>query len=378
MKKIVVVVVLSFVLLFTSCGGATIEKGKKLLSEKKYIEAIEVFEKLIEKDETNYEAWYGKIKAQIKDDEYRDAEDTLEELFGIIEEHYDDDKDVDYAAVIEEYQEYADDIVKEEGGLGSWYEKVQPPKIDISNMDYMSYPVDSTQEIDVPKGVNVYYNLNEKKVTVTDKLYKKGIVFDTEGSFTLTVAAINKYGIKGEESTAFVNIADIPDAPSVDPISGTYPSPLVVTFKGFNANTQTIYYTSDGTDPKTNGLSYYPEDGVYLPTGQYELKAVIYDSSSGLFSAEGITDYIVEAAPAPTASAGSGTYTGPYTIYFSGFDPMNNDVLYTLDGSDPTDNGIYYYPDHGIELTQGEYNLRAVIYDFWTYSKEYTATYTIK
>lgn len=377
MKKSVVLVLMICVLLLTSCSGASIEKGKKLYKDKKYTEAIEVYDKLIEKDETNYEAWLEKVKTQIKDDEYDEAEETLEDLFKILEDDYGKNDDLDYEKIVDDFQDYAQDIIKEEGSIGDWYTKLQPPTIDIYHMDYMSYEVGSTEKLDVPKGIKVYYNFDGDKVTTKDKEYKDGIKFDEEGAFTLTVAAINKFGIMGQESYAWVTVADLPEVPEPSPASGTYPSPLIVDFPGIDPNTQSLYYTIDGSDPLSYGMYYFPEDGIFMPAGEHTLKAVIYDNNSGLYSKELSIDYVVEAAPAPVPSAQAGTYSGPYTLYFSGFDPMYADVLYTLDGTDPALYGFYYYPDYGIELTPGQYNLRAVIYDYYDYSQEFSGKYTI-
>lgn len=377
MKKSLIIFVMICLLILTSCSGASVEKGKKLISEKKYAEAIEIFDKLIEKDETNYEAWFGKVKSQIKDDEFDDAEDTLEALFKVIEDDFGKNKDIDYEVIIADFQDYAQDVINEEGSMGDWYDKLKPPTIDITHMDYESYEIGSTETLTVPKDITVYYNFKGENVTTKDKEYKKGIKFDEEGAFTLSVAAVNKFGIVGDATYAWVTVADLPEVPTPSPVSGTYPSPLIVTFPGLNPDTQSLLYTIDGADAISYGMYYYPEEGIYMPSGEHTLKAVIYDSNSALYSSEVSIDYVVEAAPAPTSSAAPGTYTGPYKIYFSDFDPMYSDVIYTLDGSDPTVNGNYYYPDYGIELTKGEYNLRAVIYDYFDYSKEFSGKYTI-
>lgn len=377
MKKSLTIFMMISILLLTSCSGASIEKGQKLYKDKKYDEAIEVYDKLIEKDETNYEAWLEKVKTQIKDDEYDDAEDTLEDLFKVLEDDYGENDDLDYEKIVEDFQDYAQDIIKEEGSIGNWYTKMQPPTIDIYHMDYMSYEVGATESLDVPKDVKVYYNFDGDDVTTKDKEYKDGIKFDEEGSFTLTVAAVNKFGIMGEASYAYVTVADLPEVPAAYPTTGTYPSPLIVTFPDLDPNTQSLYYTTDGSDALSYGMYYFPEDGIFMPAGQHTLKAVVYDNVSGLYSPEISIDYVVEAAPAPVPSATSGTYPGPYTLYFSGYDPMYADILYTTDGSDPYLYGYYYYPDYGIELYPGEYEIRAIIYDYYDYSEEYSGTYTI-
>lgn len=379
MRKLGVIIFLSFLLLLTACGGSSVEKGKKLTSQRKYAEAIKVFQKAIKKDETNYDAWFGTIKAQIKDDEYNDAEDTLKDLFSVIEENFDNDSNIDYEAVIEKYQDYADDIIRHEGSLGSWYTDLKPAPIDIFEFDYSIFEIGSSIELDVPKDVKVYYNFENKPVSKKDKLYKNKIEFAKEGSFTLTVAPVSKYGIKGDETYAWITVGELPTIPVLNKKAGTYTAPFTVKFTSFNSNKEAIYYTTDSSDPISNGLNYYPEDEIYLPAGETVLKAVLYNTETGFFSEVTTAKYIIEAATPPVPSKEGGTYNGTISIDFSGYNADDAEILYTLDGLDPINYGLYYNPAESIELTKGEYEIRAVILDYncWDYSKEFRAKYII-
>ncbi|MBC7958451.1 MAG: tetratricopeptide repeat protein, partial [Vallitaleaceae bacterium] len=158
MKKIVIIITLILALVLTSCS-ATVEKGKKLMSDRKYDDAIEVFQKVIEKDETNYDAWFGIIKSQIKNDEYDDAEDSLKDLFEIIDENYDEGSDVDYEPIFDDFQKYADDIIEEEGSLSRWYDRLIPAPVDITSFDYQTYETGTEIVLTVPEETELYYNM---------------------------------------------------------------------------------------------------------------------------------------------------------------------------------------------------------------------------
>lgn len=379
MKKMLMIFTLILALLLTSCT-ATVDKGKKLSIDREYDKAIEVFNKVIDKDETNYEAWLGIVKAQVKDDEYDDAEDTLKDLYEVLDENYDEDSDVDYESIFEDFQRYAEDIIEEEGSIGSWYEKLYPSYVDISGFDSMTYEIGNDIKLEIPKDLDLYYNLDGDTVNEKDQKYKDLILLDNEGSFTLSVAAINKFGFVGPTNYAYFTVAKMPDAPSIDSPSGTYDSPLIVHFGDYDSDKFTIYYTLDGSDP-VNGYSYYDYDGVRIPTGNVQLRALVYDYYSDLYSPELTVDYVVEAAAAPIASAPTGSYTAPFTLQFSGFDSYDATIFYTLDGSDPIDESLssYFDPYSGLTLEKGEYEVRAVIYDYNTsdYSKEFTGRYLI-
>lgn len=379
MKRVLIVFTLIFALLLTSCT-ATVKKGQKLMSDREYDKAIEVFEKVIDKDETNYDAWFGIVKSQIKDDEYEDAEDTLEDLFDVIDENYDEDsEDVDYESVLEDFQDYANDIIEEEGSLGEWYTKLQPAYVDISEFDYMTYEAGTKIELTLPEDTEVYYNLEDETVTDKDTKYEDSIELTEEGTFYLSVAAVNKFGMVGPTSYASITVAEMPSMPLIDTPSGTYEAPIVVYFGTFDSDNLTIYYTIDGSDPTTNGYSYYSEDGITLPAGEVQLRAVMYDYNSGMYSPELTVDYVVEAAPGPSVDQPAGTYKAPLTLQFTDFDEDNATVYYTLDGSDPAVYGSYFDSYYGVILEKGEYQLRAVIYDYtYGYSQELAGTYIVE
>ena len=113
---------------------------------------------------------------------------------------------------------------------------------------------------------------------------------------------------------------------------GTYSDTVTVEIeseKGTN-----ILYTLDGSDPKTDGLT-YQEAVVLSKEGVYDLAAVCYNDS-GLYSEEVKATYEI-AFPTPgepVPSIPSGEYLIEQTVSFSV--PSGCNAYYTWDGSDPT------------------------------------------
>lgn len=72
------------------------------------------------------------------------------------------------------------------------------------------------------------------------------------GDLNIVIGTFDAGGTKVSEKT--VNVTITPEKPGSDIISGTYSEPINVVLKA--APELTVYYTTDGTDPKTNGTGY--------------------------------------------------------------------------------------------------------------------------
>lgn len=421
MKRLLPIFMLILVFTLTACGGPTVAKGLKYIDKEKYDKAIEVFNQVLEKDSENYDAWFGIVEAQIQDESYRDAGDTLEDIYKTINKAYkaelksssssktttessttkDDSKSdskttssSDLTDVVETFLDYCKEV-DDEKTLGSWYEKMVPTAPDLSEFDYGTFNVGDTIEIPLTdKNVEVYYNLDNKEVSKKQEKYDgKALVLDKEGEFTYSVAAFNLFG-KSNDAYMTVTVAVPPELPVLVNPSGTYASPFEIKFndpgEGFS-----IYYTTDGSDP-TSGYWYDPEYLETLAPGTYKLRAVTYSDASYIYSEETTADYVIEPAGAPAPDKESGSFTGPLRITFPAFDPETQAIAFTFDGSDPKDYSyndyayvqgfdfkareIYNYnPELGIVLPDGTYKIKAAVYDYNTYemSKISELNYTV-
>ncbi len=153
---------------------------------------------------------------------------------------------------------------------------------------------------------------------------------------------------------------------SADPVDGTtFQDQLTVTL---STNADTIHYTTDGSNPVTNGSLY---------TGPFTVSDVLsvvrgYAFGDSYIPATGIWKYYKESDTAwVDADPGDGTtYGQQLTILLS----TNADTIhYTTDGSDPVTNGILYTGP--ITISGGDVTVKAVAtgenfepgYGSWTY-----------
>lgn len=143
-------------------------------------------------------------------------------------------------------------------------------------------------------------------------------------------------------------------APTLSKEGGTYSEKIVLNItskKGLE-----IYYTLDGTNPKTNGILYTGKVEI-SGAGMHTLK-VVTKNSLGVYS-EVITEtYVINySAPAdPVVSPDGGTFEIPTKIYITV--PEGCTAYYTWDRSEPNEfSSIYVSP---ITIPEG-YNVLSVI-----------------
>ena len=92
-----------------------------------------------------------------------------------------------------------------------------------------------------------------------------------------------------------------------------------------------------------------------------------------------VTGVASTSTPAPTFSLTEGTYNGPQHVTITAPKGYTEGIVYTTDGTDPTESSsAEYYSDAGIDINTTT-TLRAVAYDSeFNFSSEATATYTIR
>lgn len=143
-------------------------------------------------------------------------------------------------------------------------------------------------------------------------------------------------------------------APTLSKEGGTYSEKIVLNItskKGLE-----IYYTLDGTNPKTNGILYTGKVEI-SGAGMHTLK-VVTKNSLGVYS-EVITEtYVINySAPAdPVVSPDGGTFEIPTKIYITV--PEGCTAYYTWDRSEPNESSSVYVSP--ITIPEG-YNVLSVI-----------------
>ena len=182
---------------------------------------------------------------------------------------------------------------------------------------------------------------------------------------------------EGERMGSWYKELEVPYLDFYD-ISGNYDLGQPITLEAPEGIT--LYYTLDDTQPDPREASQkYTSPIVLEEEGEFTLYVIGVnkygmesDSSYAWISSYALPEALVPSVP-------SGSYEGPMQVFLEGYDYDSMDVMYTTDGSDPTSYGDYYDAYTGIELSHGDYSLRASYYDYNTgqYSAETNAEYVL-
>lgn len=216
---------------------------------KDYENSKRYFERTLEKDSTNYEAFCGLVNIAIEDEDYDAIFDLAKYITTKEQKAYYKKYDVAKVIFSEDGGNYNDDI-----------------ELSLSNKD----------------GYDMYYTLDG---TTPDKtngtLYTEPINI-TDGDTVVTVRCANKYGYFGKVySNEYVITYTTPDMPVVTPDAGNYNVPTQITITCAEKNVS-IYYAWDETEPSINSLLY--TGPIDLPEGSHILSAVAINKN-GLSSA---------------------------------------------------------------------------------------------
>lgn len=150
---------------------------------------------------------------------------------------------------------------------------------------------------------------------------------------TTTINVTAEY--KGEYISQKSFTYTLPNAEiTANPPSGSY-SNIIQTELSVNIPSYDIYYTLDGSDPKTNGTLY--SEPIELDKTTTIKTAAKYKDSTVL---ENSFDYTLN-LPYVTAGYESGIYNGAIEVALSSSNSFY-DIYYTTDGSDPKKSGIKY------------------------------------
>ena len=118
---------------------------------------------------------------------------------------------------------------------------------------------------------------------------------------------------------------------------GAYLFPLTITLQGMLEQNE-IYYTLDGTDPKTSESRMIYIDPITVSEPNTVIKT--YNAAEQGDPAVYAFYYTLAQNPAEVSHA-PGTYNNPFMLELS-YDETDAEIYYTTDGSDPTVNSIRY------------------------------------
>lgn len=156
-----------------------------------------------------------------------------------------------------------------------------------------------------------------------------------------------------------------PAAPSFSWEAGLYneEKDLIITIP----EGETVYYTTDGTDPSETGLVYTEGTEIHIPEGKMTVKAIGF-TANGTPSEQVTANYtiIIPTPAAPKANYASGKYKKAPKVSLRPGDEEDKKaakivaIYYTLDGRQATTDSTLYNDDEPIQLPIGKSTLRAV------------------
>ncbi len=296
MRVKVLSLMLVLVLLVSGCSQSMVERydeGEQLLRSRDYDGAIVIFEALLEEDGLNYDVWHDLVKALVRDRQWSKASDTLDKYYETVKDDFDNNSEVSYPGLLKDIMGYGFDIRSGGGNVDSWLDTLQPKMVNLENIPY-DFELGDLIEVNVPTGMQVYWTLDGSDPDSSDEsqLYTEPLAVNFEGEETLTVVAVNEFGLEGPTNTTWISVYKSPDALEPSVAAGSYDGPIVVYFPEYDYETMDIYYTTDGSDPIENGF-YYEEAGIRLVGDSYTLRAVYYDYTTDDYSKETVVEYVV-------------------------------------------------------------------------------------
>lgn len=175
-----------------------------------------------------------------------------------------------------------------------------------------------------------------------------------------------------------------PKSPSLSHLEGRYPEAIDVTIT--IPDGETVYYTTDGTDPSDAGLVYTQGQKIHIPEGKTTVKAIGFtENGTPSEQIEAVFTVIIPTPPAPKANIASGVYTyAPKVSLRPGGETKEEQesiaaIYYTLDGRAASPQSTLYEEGKPIQLPIGKSNLRAIaVAKNGKISYEMNVTYEVK
>lgn len=247
------------------------KKAEKYYGADDYKSAIKYYGNAVKLDEKSVEARLGYAKCAFalgKDSEAQDAllaalaaEPDNGEANGLLIDYYEaEGRTEDITALLEKCENPA--VLEKYSGYIS-----NRPEFSIEEGVYEE---EQTVEIRADAGSTVYYTLDGSEPTEKSKRYEKPVELK-EGATKLRAVAVTGKGVVSLIASAEYRIElAIPDAPDIQPNTGTYTegAEITVTVPGGCS----VYYTMDGSDPTTGSRKY--NGPIAMKEGEYIFSAM--------------------------------------------------------------------------------------------------------
>ena len=223
--------------------------------------------------------------------------------------------------------------------------------IDVSS-DLASGSYNTTKTVTLTAGDNmhpnpkIYYTLDGSNPTTSSALYTGPITFVDEGNTTLKFVAVDDAGNVSDIITRIYTIDKTSPTASTNVAGGTYNTRKTVILTGsdnIDIN-PVIYYTTDGTNPRTSSTRVLYASSILINTNTTLKFAAVDDAGNWSPVYTEIYNLVDITAPVASASLPGGLYTSDQDVELSAVDEMdlNPKIYYTRNGSNPTTNSTLY------------------------------------
>ncbi len=216
------------------------------------------------------------------------------------------------------------------------------------------------------EAIAIYESLIQEIAPAHPSAYRNLIKIYQQQGYNAEALALMKTAAENANTTQEFTVMlreYTPTAPTLSHPEGRYNEEIDVTIS--IPDGQTVYYSTDGTDPSESGLVYTDGMQIHIPEGKMTIKAIGF-TENGTPSEQITADYtvIIPTPAAPKANYASGVYkkAPKVTLRPGSEDKKENEkivaIYYTLDGRQATtDSTLYTEP---IQLPIGDSRLRAI------------------
>ncbi len=192
----------------------------------------------------------------------------------------------------------------------------------------------------------IYYTTDGSNPTTSSTKYTGSISLTGEGTTTLKFFAVDSAGNESEIVTRTYTIDKTKPAAAADPVGGTYNTRKSVTLNATdNLDADpVIYYTTDGSDPKTSSTR-IQYTGAFTINTTTTIKFAAKDAAGNWSPVYNQTYAMVDiTAPVASADLPSGSYNSDQVVKLTATDEIDNNpkIYYTLNGTIPTINSMLY------------------------------------
>ncbi|MGN0774505.1 MAG: chitobiase/beta-hexosaminidase C-terminal domain-containing protein [Candidatus Ventricola sp.] len=216
------------------------------------------------------------------------------------------------------------------------------------------------------EAIAIYQSLIQEIAPAHPSAYRNLIKIYQQQGYNAEALALMKNAAENANSTQEFTVMlreYTPTAPTLSHLEGRYNEEIDVTIA--IPEGQTVYYTTDGTDPSESGLVYTAGTQIHIPEGKMTIKAIGF-TENGTPSDQITANYtvIIPTPAAPKANYASGVYKkAPKVSLRPGSeDKKENEkivaIYYTLDGRQATTESTLY--TEPIQLPIGDSRLRAI------------------